>query len=143
MVIVPEPEPGDSQRLLTGPHGNLLDALLAAMGIAPDTAYVASALPRHTPAADWPALDAAGFGTVLRHHVRLAAPQRIMVFGGSILPLLGHDPTLSAETSPIFNHEGFSAALLPAPDLASLLARPRAKAGLWQRWLDWTGRKTA
>ncbi len=138
MVIVAEPEPGDSQSLLSGPQGKMLEAMLAAMGIAAEDAYIASALPRHTPAADWAALTAAGLGDVLRHHVRLAAPQRILALGGIILPLLGHDPTLSSDILPRFNHEGFSAAMLPAPDLASLLARPRARAGFWQRWLDWT-----
>lgn len=140
MVIVAEPEPGDSQFLLSGPQGRMLDAMLAAMGIAPEMAYIASALPRHTPAADWAGLAAAGLGDVLRRHIKLAAPQRILALGGNILPLLGHDPTLSAEILPQFNHEGFSAALLPAPDLASLLARPRARAGFWQRWLDWSSK---
>ena len=32
MVLVPQPEAGDSVRLLSGPQGRLLDAILAAIG---------------------------------------------------------------------------------------------------------------
>src|SRR5690606_34433853 len=45
MVIVPRPEAEDSDMLLSGPQGRLLDAILQAMGIASTAAYVTSALP--------------------------------------------------------------------------------------------------
>ena len=138
MVIVPHPEVEDGERLLSGPQGRLLDAMLQAMGIAPDAAYVASALPRHTPHADWSALAAAGVGAVLARHVALAAPRRLIVFGGDILPLLGHDSPNSAADLRQFNHEGAKAALLVGRELGALLERPRWKAGFWQRWLEWT-----
>ena len=138
MVMIAEPEAVDDGRLLSGPQGQLLDAILCAMGIAPDGAYVASALPRHTPMADWAGLQAAGLGDVLRHHITLAAPRRLIVLGSNVLPLLGNDPANSAEFLPGLNHEGASIPLLSAMELAALIARPRTKARLWQRLLDWT-----
>lgn len=138
MVIVPEPEPDDADILLSGPHGRLLDAMLGAMGIAPDGVYVASALPRHTPMPDWPDLARQGIGKILCHHVCLVRPRRVIAFGGSILPLLGHDPAHSSAVLTHFNHEDVSIPLLVARDLAALRERPRWKAGLWQGWLDWT-----
>lgn len=137
MVLVPHPEEEDRANLLSGPHGRLLNAILQAMGTPPDAAYVASALPRHTPHADWPAAAAAGMGAVLARHVKLVAPRRLIVFGNSILPLLGNDLPNSPADLQQFNHEGASVALLVARDLA-LLERPKWKAGFWQRWLEWT-----
>ena len=138
MVIVPEPEPDDSDMLLSGPLGRLLDAMLAAMGLPDDTVYRASALPRHTPMADWSGLARQGIGQVLRHHVGLVRPKRLVAFGSNILPLLGHDPAHNPAVLTLFNHEEGNIPLLVARELAALRERPRWKAGLWQGWLDWT-----
>ena len=139
MVLVDHPEPEDRDVLLSGPQGRLLATMFAAMGIGPDQAYIAACLPRHMPLPDWAALDAAGLGQVVRQHIALARPQRLLVFGRHISPLLGHDPAKTAEPLRIFNHEGQSIPLLMTPGLANLAGRPRTKAGLWQAWLDWTG----
>jgi uracil-DNA glycosylase len=138
MVLVPDPEAEDREMLLSGPKGALLAAMLAAMGIAPDQACLASVLPRHTPHADWAALQQDGIARVLAQHIALAAPQRLIVFGSNILPLLGHDPAITAQSLHEFNHEGLSIPLLPAMELGVLLSGPRRKASFWQRWLDWT-----
>lgn len=138
MIVVPHPEPDDRENLLSGPQGRMLDAMLQVMGIGPDAAYVASALTRHTPHADWQAAAAAGMDAALARHVKLVAPRRLIVFGRNILPLLaGGLPNSSADLRH-FNHEGTSIALLVARDLGSLLERPSWKAGFWQRWLEWT-----
>jgi DNA polymerase len=139
LLLVPYPEAEDRDTLLSGPLGKLLEAMLAAMNIAPDQAYFASVLPRATPHPDWTALQRAGIAEILAHHIALAAPKRLIVFGGNILPLLGHDPAKSGETLREFNHEGRSIPLLPAMELGVLLGNPRRKASFWQRWLDWTG----
>ncbi len=142
MVLVAHPEAEDRERLLSGPQGKLLEAMLAAMGIASDTAYLASVLPRHTPHADWVALAGAGLGDVLAHHIALARPERLIAFGTSILPLLGHDPAKNTPSSLRFNHDGQSMPLLPAMELGVLAGSPRRKASFWQRWLEWTGTDT-
>ena len=106
MVLVTEPESQDRERLLSGPQGMLLDAMLTALGIAPDSTYVASCLPRHMPLPDWAALQAAGLGEVVAHHVALAAPQRLLVLGNNISSLLGHDPAKTDNSFTHFNHGG-------------------------------------
>lgn len=89
--------------------------------------------------ADWAGLAAAGMGEVIAHHVALAAPQRLLIFGrGGVSALVGHDPAQGAPPAPIFNHEGGSVPLAIAPELETLLERPVRKAGLWARWLEWT-----
>lgn len=143
MIVVPEPEPGDSERLLSGPQGRLLDAMLAAMGLAPEAVYLASALPRHTPHADWAGLAHAGMGAVLRHHVSLVAPRRLLVFGPNVSSLLDTAPANKAEHSAKLHHLGISVPLLALRELAILLERPRWKAGVWQNWLAWNSGDSA
>ena len=146
MVIVPEPEVGDAESgaLLSGLRGRLLAAMLGAMGLAPEAVYVASCLPRATPAADWVGLAESGLGEVLAHHIALAAPRRILTLGGCIPPLLGLDPAKTPAILPINNHNGASGTgrelpILAAHELGLLAQRPQAKAALWRRWLAWTG----
>ena len=139
MVLVAEPEAGDTDTLLSGAQGRLLDAMLAACGIAPEQAYIASVLPRHTPMPDWAALKEAGLGKIALHHIALAAPQRVWVLGQTILPLVGHDPAKSSADLRNINHEQGSVAGFAGNDLATLLARPKARATWWARWLDWMG----
>lgn len=139
MIVVPEPEREDGERLLSGPRGRLLDAMLAAMGLAPERVYLASALPRHTPMADWAGAAAQGIGTILRHHIHLAAPRRLLVLGGNALSLLDNDLPNSGQILFQLNHESESIPSMGATDLGVLLVRPRAKARIWQQWLDWTG----
>jgi len=140
MVLVPEPESGDRDVLLSGPHGNFIDNMLRAMGLAAGEVYFASALPRPLPGADWHALAASGLGEVLRHHVALAAPRRLVAFGSNILPLFGNDLPQSPAGLREINLEGRSIPLLFAREIAGLLGRPRWKAELWRSWLGWESR---
>ncbi len=142
LVLVPMPEPGDRERLLEGREGALITAMLAAMGIAPAEAYIAAALPRHMAAPDWAGLEASGLGAITRHHLMLARPQRLLVLGHAILPLLGHDPSQSPAA---VRDTAIKAApgAASVPTLASfapgrLLENARQRAILWRRWLDWT-----
>ena len=139
MVLVAMPEPGDDAALLAGRRGRLLDAILTAFGFAREEIYLASVLPRPIAAPDWAALATAGLGEVLAHHVALAAPRRLIVFGRDVSSLLGHDPAQVAQSSLRFNHEGLSVPLMFAPALEALLERAVLKRGLWARWLEWTG----
>jgi DNA polymerase len=75
---------------------------------------------------------------MVAHHVALAQPRRILVLGRNILPLCGHDPAQSAQKLHSFNHEGGRVPALFAEGLGQLLEKPRLRARLWQRWLDWT-----
>lgn len=138
MILVPEPEDADADMLLSGPEGRLLDAMLAAFGTARDECYLASALPRRTPAADWDAIAARGMGHVLVHHVQLVAPERLVVLGANVLPLLGHELPQRPAVLREFNHEGRTIPMLASRSLSVLLNRPAGKAHLWKAWLEWT-----
>jgi hypothetical protein len=138
MLLVPMPEAEDRETLLSGPEGRLLASLATAMGLAPDAVYFAAALPRHIPLPDWERLRDEGLGEILIHHIRLAAPRRLIVLGTRILPLLGHDP---AQAAPVVSELAIHGAAVPmltsyAPE--RLLGNARQRAGLWRAWLDWT-----
>ena len=139
MVLVPMPEDDDRTELLAGPQGRLLDAMLRAFGTSREETRVASLLPRRTPAADGPALAAAGWSEIVAHHVALAAPRRLLVLGRDLSPLLGHDPAQGAAILPVFNHDRGSVPLAIAPSLEGLLKTPALKRGVGTRWLEWTG----
>lgn len=139
MIVVEEPERDDADRLLSGPQGKLLDGFLAAAGIAPDAVYVASALVRNTPMADWQDAAASGIGEALKRHVALVRPARLLAFGGNVLSLLGHDPAQDPAVSQQFDHEGAAIPLIRARSLQAMLGRPAWKAALWRDWLDATG----
>ncbi|MEJ2457793.1 MAG: hypothetical protein P8Y58_06415, partial [Novosphingobium sp.] len=138
MIVVEEPEAEDREALLTGPQGKLLDAMLSAFGTRREDVYLASVLPRHTPAPDWTALHRFGIGQVLAHHVALAAPKRLLVFGGSILPLIGHESPQRPAVLREFHQEGRMIPMLAAWGLPALMRQPRAKPVLWRAWLEWT-----
>ena len=138
MVLVPEPEAGDSDTLLSGPQGGLLASFFSAAGIDEAEAYVASALPRHTPQADWEALQRCGLGEVMLHHIGLARPERLLIFGRGVLPLLGHNPAQNPALLRKVNHQGGSVPALAARNLEMMLARPAERSKFWQHWLDWT-----
>jgi DNA polymerase len=142
MILVAEPEPEDegSGTLLSGPNGRLLDAFLAAAGLADLPVWRASALVRHTPLADWTELARSGLGDVLARHLALARPRRLIVFGRNLPPLLDHDPTQIAADLRLVNQETASIPTLFAPDLGHLARRPGAKAAFWRNWLDWSAK---
>lgn len=138
MVVVEEPEAEDGETLLSGPQGRLLDAMLAVFGLTRDEIYLASALPRHTPAPDWGAVADRGIGHVLAHHVNLVTPERLFVLGGNILPLLGHELPQRPAVLRQLTQEGRSIPMLASWGLPALMRQPRAKPVLWKAWLEWT-----
>jgi DNA polymerase len=138
MLLVPMPEADDRDMLLAGPEGRLLASLVFAMGLAPGQVYLGAALPRHTALPDWERLQADGLGEIVLHHVHLADPKRLMVLGTRILPLLGHDPAQGAPAVSELAIQGRSVPLLASYAPERLLGNARQRAGLWQRWLDWT-----
>ncbi|PEQ10263.1 hypothetical protein B2G71_23310 [Novosphingobium sp. PC22D] len=143
MVLVPEPEREDRETLLSGPEGTLLAAIAEAMGLAANAIYVASVLPRHTPGIDWRGADLAPLAQVAAHHIALAAPQRLLVLGFNILPLLGHELPQRAAVLRSFNQEGMTIPMLAARGLGGMSDRPAWKAALWKAWLEWGSDDTA
>ena len=133
MVLVPMPEGEDRDSLLSGAQGRLVRNMLRALGLGEDEAYIATALPATMALPDWEALAASGLGAVVRHHVALARPKRLLLLGNGLPVLLGLD---GPQRTAIPTEQGDMPVLTAfAPD--QLLGHPRQMARLWQRLLDW------
>jgi len=137
MILIDQPEAEDTDEFLSGPLGNLLRAILAAIGADPAETYLASLLPRHMPHPDWSDLAATGLPELTRHHLALAAPQRLICFGRHVSSLLGHDPAKNPDSFTTITHSHGAVPALMAPGLEDLMGRPRVKARFWQALLDW------
>ncbi len=135
MVLVPQPEAGDSTGLLSGPQGRLLTAILAAMGLDESGVYIAAALPSHTPMADLAMLAAHGMDAVTAHHIALAAPERLIAFGTGLAPMLGASPEHPLRE---INHGLRKVPASMSETLDALMEMPRLKARFWRRWMEWS-----
>jgi len=135
MVVVAMPGEEDAETLLSGAPGRLLAGFLRAARLGDDQAYVASVLPRCAPMPD---VSRAGLAELLQHHVRIVSPLRVLVLGRNILPLLAHEPPQAPAILTQFNHDGRNVPLIEARGPAELLRSARARADLWQRWLERT-----
>jgi len=141
MVLVVDPEETDMHSLLSGRQGRLLENILSAMGIAAQDVYFASALPRHTPMADTAAIAAGGMDAVLRYHIALVQPKRLIAFGAGLAAFLAQDVT-NAETSlHEINHISPTPPALMSEGIDSLMDMPRLKARFWRRWIEWSARR--
>ena len=137
MLLLPQPFDDDREGLLTGGAGTFVCAMLGAMGIGEHEAYFATALPAPMAMPEWERLAASGLGEVAKHHIALAAPERVILFGRAQLALFGKSPEDAREPLTI-DCAGKTAALLPAPDLRNLARSARRRETFWNRWLDWT-----
>jgi DNA polymerase len=135
MVLVPQPEADDADRLLAGPQGRLLANILSAMGLDESAVYIAAALPAHTPMADLPALAAGGMDAVTAQHVKLVAPARLVAFGSALGPMLGMS---SDQPLREINYASGKVPILSSEALDALMDMPRLKARFWRRWMEWS-----
>jgi DNA polymerase len=105
------------------------------MGLDEAAVYIASALPCHMPLADLPALAASGMDTVTAHHVALAAPQRLLVLGTALVPMLaGAAPDGLRE----INHGERKVPVMVSETLEAMMGSPKLKARFWRRWMEWS-----
>ncbi|HST37269.1 MAG TPA: uracil-DNA glycosylase family protein [Allosphingosinicella sp.] len=67
--------------LISGEAGALLDKMLAAIGRRRETIYLAALSPVRTPAGTIGEAEAARLAELARHHIGLAAPKALLLFG--------------------------------------------------------------
>lgn len=135
MVLVPQPEEADRERLLEGPQGRLLANMLGAMGLEESAVYLAAALPCHTPMADLAGIAASGMDAVTAHHVALVRPVRLLVLGTGLAAMIGMTPDRPLRE---INHAGVKVPVLMSETLEALMEMPRLKARFWRRWIEWS-----
>ena len=83
MVLVDMPSVGDLEAglLLSGEDGALFDRMIGAIGRSRETLYLAALSPIRAPSGTLAPAVAAELATIARHHVALAAPKALLLFG--------------------------------------------------------------
>ncbi len=136
MILGEAPSADDLKtgRPFSGPAGQFLDRMLAAIGIDRTSAYIALLCPRKpTPGAPSPDEIAADLA-LTRAHVRLAAPRHILLLGANpVQALTGNSAPISRIRGSWLSVESGAG---PIPALATfnpayLLRRPEEKARAW------------
>lgn len=138
MVLVSQPAPDDGERLLEGRHGQFLSGFLRAAGIAEDSVYLASALPRAVAMPNWAWLKDRKLGAILAHHIAIARPARVLVLSRNILPLMDHDMAQGAHLLTRKHGIAKDTPVLGAAGIEELLRSAQRRKRFWQDWLDWT-----
>ena len=106
----------------------LAQRMLAAIGLSPDQAYVASLSPINAPGARLSPRDREDYAEIARRHVRLAKPQRLLLFGDASTALLGK-PVAQARGH-VHKVEGVRTVATFHP--RHLIKRPLDKSLAWQ-----------
>lgn len=83
MLVLDMPEASDRAegRLLSGEVGQLFDKMLAAMGLSRETAYMAPLSPARSASGRLTPETIAALAPLMRHHVALARPKRLLLLG--------------------------------------------------------------
>jgi uracil-DNA glycosylase family 4 len=134
MVITAWPEMEDHRagHLFSGDAGLLFDRMLKAVGLTIDDCYIASLATTRPAGGRCQEGDLPELQRLLDHHIRLAAPERLLLIGGDITRVMLQKAlqTTRGKISEIHNGDQLlQAVTIPHPSL--LLARPSYKAAAW------------
>jgi len=131
MVLADFPSPQECAegRPLAGESWVLAQRMLTAIGIAPDAAYLATLACFHAPGARFDGGDLDRCASLAREHVRLARPERLLLFGDApARALTGHQ--LASARGKVHRVEGVRTVATFHPRW--LLQRPADKALAWK-----------
>lgn len=134
MLLTAWPEIDDQrdQALFTGPAGQLLDAMLGAVGTTRVDCYLASLAITRPPGGRIDERDAAELDRLLWHHLRLARPGRLLLIGSDIVRMAAKLQLADARGKLLdINQDGGKLEAVAVAHPAMLLARPAQKAAAW------------
>jgi DNA polymerase len=134
MVILDMPEAGDraSGTLLSGDVGALFDRMLAAMKLTREAIYMAPFSPARPATGRLGESDHAALAPLMRHHIALAAPKRLLVLGDAPAKAMLGMPLAQAR----METRRIDIAGVPIPTIASfhprfVLERPDYRKPAW------------
>ncbi|MBA3940863.1 MAG: uracil-DNA glycosylase [Sphingopyxis sp.] len=134
MLLTAWPEIDDQRdgALFTGPAGQLLDAMLRAVGMARGDCYLASLAVTRPPGGRCSDADLADLDRLLWHHLRLARPGRLLLVGSEILRMATGSALADTRGRLLdINQDGGKVEAVAVASPAMLLARPAQKAAAW------------
>jgi uracil-DNA glycosylase len=131
LALCPELEDQDSGQLFTA-AAPLLDAMLQAVGFTRAECYLAALALTRPPGGRIGPAELEALTPLLWHHLRLAAPSRLLVFGTDLCRLLTRED-LSATRGRLLsvNHDGVNMEAVAIQHTVLLHDRPVRKAAAW------------
>ena len=129
MADFPSPQECAEGRPLAGESWVLAQRMLAAIGIAPETAYLATLSCFQAPGARFDGGDLERCASIARDHIRLAKPERLLLFGDAPARALTGHPLATARGK-VHRVEGVRTVATFHPRW--LLQRPSDKALAWK-----------
>lgn len=134
MLLTAWPEIDDQREAahFTGPPGQLLDAMLRAIGMTRADCYLASLAVTRPPGGRCDEQDMAELDRLLWHHLRLARPGRVLLIGSEIVRMSTGKALTDVRGKLLdINQDGGKMEAVAIASPAMLLARPAQKAAAW------------
>ncbi len=130
---MPDREDDAAGMLLSGSAGRLFDRMLAAIGRDRHSVYLTALAVKRPPAGR--VTDEAGqkMAALIRHHLSLAAPKRVLALGNAASrAITGMDVADARGSLRVINHDGGTSEVVASFHPRFLLERPAAKADAWK-----------
>jgi len=135
MIVADMPDREDDRAgaLLSGQVGQLFDRMLAAIGRDRQSVYIAALAAKRPPAGRVTDETADRLAELLRHHIALAAPTRVLALGNAASrALTGLDVAHARNALRPINQQEGKAMVVASYHPRFLLERPAAKADAWR-----------
>jgi uracil-DNA glycosylase len=133
LSLTPEMDDQAEGKLHSGRAGQLLDAMLRAIGHDRSQCYSASLALTRPPGGRIDSGDMAALTPLLWHHLRLAGPKKLLIFGTDLAQLIaGTDPSAARGQLLFINHDGVKVEAVAVQHPLLLLDRPARKAAAWE-----------
>jgi DNA polymerase len=135
MIVVDMPDREDEAvgALLSGGAGRLFDNMLAAIGLDRQSTYLTALAMKRPPAGRVSGETAQELETIIRHHLSLAAPKRVLALGNAASrALTGLDVADARGSLRVVKHDKGTSEVVASFHPRFLLERPAAKADAWR-----------
>lgn len=133
VVDMPDREDDTAGQLLSGAAGRLFDRMLGAIGRDRQSVYLTALAVKRPPSARVTDDVAQSLEALLRHHIALVAPKRLLALGNAASrAITGMDVTDNRGALCAVNHEGGTVEAVASFHPRFLLERPAAKADAWK-----------
>ena len=135
MIVVDTPDREDDAagELLSGSAGRLFDRMLAAIGRDRQSIYLAALAMKRPPAGRIAPDASEKLDALLRHHIALVRPKRILALGNAASrAVTGLDVADARASLRAINHDGGTVQVVASFHPRFLLERPAAKADAWK-----------
>lgn len=135
MILLAAPSQGDCSEgaLLTGPAGRLFDRMLAAIGRDRTSIYLTALAVKRPPAGRVAPEASEKLDALIRHHLALAAPKRVLALGNAASrAITGMDVAHARGSLRAIHHDKGTSEVVASFHPRFLLERPAAKADAWR-----------